>query len=178
MNSGTPFQQILDETDIRWNRQVDAGLASLMRRHQMSISVAEGFTTGHVGKKLGELLSLDQLFMGGVICSSPLLMIQLGGVNPRTIRDKGSACKDVAFEMAEHIRAQSKSKIGVSNAGHMTLSEDKKPGTFDSKFHVGFAFEKQTVVKSFETNGSRELVYEECVQSVLLFLKQYIPNQI
>ncbi len=83
----------------------------------LTLSVAESCSGGGLGNRITNVPGSSAVFLGGVIAYSNDLKKKLLGVDEYTIKKHGAVSKDTAKEMAQGIRKQTGSHIGLAITG-------------------------------------------------------------
>jgi PncC family amidohydrolase len=92
-------------------------VGSALVDHGFTISVAESCTGGLLSHTLTGISGSSAYFMGGVVAYSNQIKEQVLGVKTGTLIEHGAVSEQTACEMAEGIRNQFKTDIGLSTTG-------------------------------------------------------------
>lgn len=112
---------IEDELDelvySRGGESLEQIVAYYLEMRQATIAVAESCTGGLLGERLTSISGASRYFLGGAIVYTNDLKSALLEVPPLLIAEKGAVSREVAVAMAEGIRRQCKSTLGVGITG-------------------------------------------------------------
>jgi PncC family amidohydrolase len=92
-------------------------VGSALVDHGFTISVAESCTGGLLSHTLTGISGSSAYFMGGVVAYSNQIKEQVLGVKTGTLIEHGAVSEQTACEMAEGIRNQFNTDIGLSTTG-------------------------------------------------------------
>jgi len=132
-------------------------VASLLTRNNSTISAAESCTGGLLAQRLTSIAGSSSYFLGGVVSYSNELKTAWADVPAELIQTKGAVSSEVAIALAEGIRRQVGSTLGVGItgiAGPGGGSEEKPVGTVHIALsHAGGVKERGVVFP-----GDREAI--------------------
>ncbi|MBW1971454.1 MAG: CinA family protein [Deltaproteobacteria bacterium] len=129
-------------------------LGEKLRAIKATISTAESCTGGLIGHLITNVAGSSDYFERGVITYSNLAKHELIGVDSRLIEKHGAVSEQVAKAMAEGIKNNAKTTIGIGVtgiAGPTGGSKEKPIGTV----FIGVATPFETKVKRFQFKGKR-----------------------
>jgi len=132
-------------------------VAQLLIDHRSTISAAESCTGGLLAERLTRIPGSSNYFLGGVVCYSNELKTAWADVPPEIIAAKGAVSSEVAIALAEGIRRNVRSTLGVGItgiAGPGGGSEEKPVGTV----HVAVAGPAGTKERLVHLPGDREAI--------------------
>ncbi len=175
--SALQFQQALDHASLDLDRRVIADVARLLRKTQLTVSVAESLTGGLIGSRLSQLPGSSSYFIGGVICYSPLLKVKLCSVKPATIREHGIVSEAVAKEMAEGVSKLTGSRIALSTTGIAGPNGDDISKVDVGTVFIGFLFCGDIKVKRFQFSGNRTQIRTQTAYAALGYLRNWLTQQ-
>lgn len=132
-------------------------VAQLLIENRATIAAAESCTGGLLAERLTRIPGSSNYFLGGLVCYSNEMKTAWAGVPAELIAAKGAVSSEVAIALAEGVRRQVGSSLGVGItgiAGPGGGSEEKPVGT------VHIAVEGQTGVKEklVHLAGDREAI--------------------
>src|SRR5216684_4532847 len=130
-------------------------VASLLTRNSSTISAAESCTGGLLAQRLTSIAGSSSYFLGGVVSYSNELKTAWADVPQELIQTKGAVSGEVAIALAEGIRRQVGSTLGLGVtgiAGPGGGSEEKPVGLV----YVAVSDGKQTDVVERRFGGDRE----------------------
>src|SRR5438034_10041177 len=92
-------------------------VASLLTQHNYTISAAESCTGGLLAQRLTSIAGSSSYFLGGVVSYSNELKTAWADVPAELIQTKGAVSREVAMAVAEGIRCQVGSRLGLGITG-------------------------------------------------------------
>jgi PncC family amidohydrolase len=96
---------------------LSAEVGSILLDHGYTISTAESCTGGLLSHTLTGISGSSAYFIGGVVAYSNQIKEQVLGVGTQTLIDHGAVSEQTACEMADGIRNQFSTDIGLSTTG-------------------------------------------------------------
>lgn len=136
---------------------LEAVLAELLIKNNLTISTAESCTGGLIASKLVDYPGVSSVFMEGAVTYSNDAKIKRLGVKEETLELFGAVSEETAKEMAEGIAKTSETNIGLSTtgiAGPGGGTAEKPVGLV----YIGLYINGKTKVKKCEFTGSREMI--------------------
>ena len=115
---------------------------------------------------LTDIAGSSSVFMGSVVSYSNEVKINSLGVLKETLDSHGAVSTEVATQMADGVRKNLSTDIGISTtgiAGPGGGSEHKPVGTVC----IGVSFKDKTISKKLELHGDRNLLKKKFAASVL-----------
>ncbi|HDR16793.1 MAG TPA: CinA family nicotinamide mononucleotide deamidase-related protein [Desulfobacteraceae bacterium] len=150
-------------------------VGGLLRRHGLSVALAESCTGGLIGHLLTGEAGSSEYFKGGCIVYSNEAKMDLLGVNPDTLHAHGAVSGSTACEMASGVRGRLRADIGVAVsgiAGPGGGSFEKPVGTV----HLGFCSEKELFSGRYRFQGSRDRIKTEAAMMALDWIRRYLND--
>jgi nicotinamide-nucleotide amidase len=147
-------------------RTLEAVVGDLLRARRMTIAVAESCTGGLLASRLTDVPGSSDYVERGVVCYSNRAKTEMLGVPAALIAEHGAVSEPVARAMAQGIRSQAGTNIGVGVtgiAGPGGGSEQKPVGTVA----IAAIVDDEERVRSFQFLGGRDLVKFQAAQSSL-----------
>lgn len=140
-------------------------LLAALARHGWTIGIAESLTGGLVTASLVSVPGASAHVRGGVVSYATDLKHSLLGVDAELLAFHGAVHPEVARQMAEGVRRQTGSDVGVSTTGIAgPLSPDGQPvGTV----HIGIVTPDRTAVHSSVLEGNRDAIRRGTVRAAL-----------
>jgi nicotinamide-nucleotide amidase len=92
-------------------------VSELLKAKKLTLATAESCTGGILSSLLTNISGSSAYFERGVIAYSNRAKIELLGVSDKTLKRWGAVSSEVAKEMAEGIRKQARTDIGISTTG-------------------------------------------------------------
>lgn len=124
---------------------------------RQTLSVAESCTGGLIAERLTSVSGSSRSFLGGAVVYNDAMKTKLAGVPAELLATHGAVSKEVARALAEGIREQTGSSLGIGVtgiAGPTGGSEEKPVGLV----YVALAGSGKTQVKESHFHGDRERV--------------------
>ncbi len=167
------------ETRLRPRIETDADTekraAHLLTKNDKTISVAESCTGGLISNRLTSVPGSSRYFIAGLVTYSNDSKIELLDVDEDIIEEKGAVSAEVAMQMAEGVRINRDTDIGMAStgiAGPGGGSEEKPVGTV----HIGFSTREKTESRSFRFSGNRKEVKEQTSEKVLRWIIEELKD--
>jgi len=158
-------------------------VAKLLLDNRATIAAAESCTGGLLAERLTRIPGSSNYFLGGAVCYSNDMKSAWADVPPELIASKGAVSSEVAIALAEGIRRNVRSTLGVGItgiAGPGGGSEEKPVGTV----HVALASPNGIKERLVHLPGDREAIrfYAsqialDMVRLHLLFQSLVVPNR-
>jgi PncC family amidohydrolase len=96
---------------------IDAGVGTLLIRHQCTIATAESCTGGLVAARIVGVAGSSVYFLGGIVSYSNDAKHHLLGVPDLMLERYGAVSVDVALAMARGVRRKIGADIGIATTG-------------------------------------------------------------
>jgi competence/damage-inducible protein CinA-like protein len=141
-HSATPLEEIV---------------AQLLIENRATIAAAESCTGGLLAERLTRIPGSSNYFLGGLVCYSNEMKTAWAGVPAELIAAKGAVSSEVATALAEGVRRQVGSSLGVGItgiAGPAGGSEEKPVGTV----HIAVAGQTGVKERLVHLAGDREAI--------------------
>ncbi|MHB8076149.1 competence/damage-inducible protein A [Desulfosporosinus fructosivorans] len=150
-------------------------VGQLLKNRKSTISTAESCTGGLLGAGLTQEPGSSEFYVGGVVSYSNSVKQGLLGVSEESLSKYGAVSEVVAKEMAEGIRSQVGSDLGISTTGIAGPDggSDQKPVGL---VYVGLATPEGVQVEKIQFYGERESVRQLTVQAALNKVRIYMLN--
>jgi len=132
-------------------------VAQLLIDNHASISAAESCTGGLLAERLTRIPGSSNYFLGGLVCYSNETKTAWAGVPAELIAAKGAVSSEVAIALAEGVRRNVGSSLGVGItgiAGPGGGTEEKPVGTV----HIAVAGQSGVKEKMVHLAGDREAI--------------------
>ncbi len=98
-------------------RKLLEDIGNLLRKKDLTVSVAESCTGGLIGSFLTSVPGSSDYFKGGVIAYSNEIKTEILSVSPQTIKKFGAVSRETVREMARGVKELLKTDIGLSSSG-------------------------------------------------------------
>ena len=92
-------------------------LLEKLNKKGLTLGAAESCTGGMICEMVTGTPGASAVFLGGVVSYANEVKINILGVSPETLSQKGAVCENVAGMMAEGVRRATGCNIGVSTTG-------------------------------------------------------------
>ncbi|TGE35186.1 competence/damage-inducible protein A [Desulfosporosinus fructosivorans] len=150
-------------------------VGQLLKNQKLTIATAESCTGGLLGAGLTQEPGSSEFYVGGVVSYSNSVKQGLLGVSEESLSKYGAVSEVVAKEMAEGIRSQVGSDLGISTTGIAGPDggSDQKPVGL---VYVGLATPEGVQVEKIQFYGERESVRQLTVQAALNKVRMYMLN--
>ena len=127
----------------------------ILRDKGMTVATAESCTGGLLGKMMTDVPGSSDYYLGGVVCYSDALKVDLLGVSETSLERFGAVSEQVAAQMAVGIRRDTSADLGLSVtgiAGPGGETTEKPVGLV----LIGLSSDQETRVKRIQMAGPRE----------------------
>lgn len=151
-------------------------VGNLLKTKKLKIAVAESCTGGMLGEMITRIPGSSEYFQGGVISYNARIKENLLKVSSKVIRKYGEVSRQVAKLMAEGVRVNCHSDIGISItgiAGPGGATEKKKVGLA----YMALANGKKTITQKHQLFGSRQLIRLRSARRALNMLRMYLMGK-
>jgi PncC family amidohydrolase len=147
----------------------------ILRERGLTLSVAESCTGGLISHYITTLPGASNFFEAGIISYSAEAKKKILGISPSTIEKHGVVSEDTAIEMAEKIRALTKTDYALSTTGNLG------PGVLEGKekglIYIAVSNTGQTISREFRFTGNREKNKEAASLSALKLLIEVMEKR-
>jgi len=135
--------------------RLEETVVKMLAAAHKTIAVAESCTGGTISNRITNVSGSSDVFINGCVTYSNESKVRLLGVREETLKAHGAVSEEVAREMAEGIRARSKTDFGISTTGIAgpTGGTPEKPVGL---VYIGFATPERTEVKRHMLTFDRE----------------------
>jgi len=151
-------------------RSLEVVIGDILRVGRLTVSVAESCTGGLLASRLTDVPGSSDYVERGVVCYSNRAKVELAGVPEALLTEHGAVSEPVARAMAEGIRLQSGSSVGVGVtgiAGPGGGTPQKPVGTVS----IAVATDGDVRTRSFQFVGAREQIKFQATQAALNLLR-------
>jgi PncC family amidohydrolase len=146
----------------------------LLTKEGLTISVAESCTGGLISHYLTALPGSSAFFDAGVVTYSIESKKGILGVSSEIISNHGVVSEETAREMAEKVRALTRTDYSISATGN--LGPDVLEGKEKGLIYIAVSREGQTFSRELKLKGDRELNKKEAALQSLKFLIEVIGD--
>ena len=154
---------------------IEEVVGNLLKTKKLKLAVAESCTGGILGEMITRIPGSSKYFQGGVISYNAKIKEDLLKVPPEVIKKHGEVSEQVARLMAEGVRINCHSDIGISItgiAGPGGATEKKKVGLV----YMALADGKKTITQKHQLFGSRQLIRLRSSRRALNMLRNYLSD--
>jgi nicotinamide-nucleotide amidase len=136
------------------------------------IAVAESCTGGYISHMFTNVSGASNVLERGIVCYSNQAKIDLLNVDPKIIEQYGAVSKEVAAQLANNIRIQSKVDlgIGISGIAGPTGGTPEKPVGL---VFIGFSNQKETLVQKYNFKVDRITFKKKVLEKALQYIEQF-----
>jgi nicotinamide-nucleotide amidase len=155
---------------------IEKVVGNLLKIKKLTIALAESCTGGMLGEMITRIPGSSEYFQGGVISYSAKVKEDLLKVPPEAIKKYGEVSEQVARLMAEGVRINCHSDIGISItgiAGPGGATKKKKVGLV----YMALADGKKTITHKHQLFGNRQLVRLRSARRALNILRMYLMGK-
>lgn len=151
-------------------------VGELLRRHNLTIAVAESCTGGLIGHRLTEIPGSSDYLDQAIVAYSNRSKIELLGVKSETLETFGAVSEQTAQEMAEGIRKTSTCDIGAATTGIAgpTGGTPQKPVGL---VYIAIADKFDTITKQLNLYGERSRIKIQASQALLNLLRKHLNEK-
>lgn len=157
-------------------RALEAVVGQLLRANHLKVSVAESCTGGLLTSRLTDVPGSSDYVDRGVVCYSNRAKVDVLGVPDTLIAAHGAVSEPVAEAMAQAIRRQTGSGVGIGVtgiAGPGGGTAEKPVGTVA----IALVVEGNQRVRTFQFVGGREQIKFQAAQAALNLLRLMLEGR-
>lgn len=166
-------EKLLDDTEERIFQEVgtycygtdettlEQVVVDLLKKKGMTISSAESITGGLFASEIIRASGASTVFPGSIVSYQTQVKQDILGVSKETIQSYGVVSEPCAKEMAQKIKEQFHTDIGISFTG--VAGPDSLENQEIGTVYIGIATQEETAVKSFRFNGNRNEIRKRAV---------------
>ncbi len=148
-------------------------IGALLLKHHLRLATAESCTGGQIASQITAIAGASGYFESGVIAYNNAAKTRLLSVSETLIEKKGAVSAEVARAMAEGIRKNAETELGLSVtgiAGPDGGSDEKPVGLV----FIALASQKKTEVIRFHFSGDRKTIQDKATQTALEQVLTYL----
>jgi len=156
-------------------RRIEEEIGHLLRQKNASISVAESCTGGLIAHRITNISGSSDYFDCAIVSYSNKAKIDLLGVSSSLIKRHGPVSEPVARAMAEGIRRQRQTTIGLATtglAGPLGATAENPIGTV----YIALASADRTIVRRFSFPGEREDIKRRTADKSFEMILAYLAD--
>ena len=151
-----------------------AAVVGALRRHGLTIAVAESLTGGLLIAELISVPGASAVVRGGVVAYATELKAELLGVDAALLAASGAIHPEVARQMASGVRARLGADIGISTTG--VAGPDPQDGHEPGEVWLGFAVGEEVSAVGLALGGDRGTIRRDTVSESLSRLRLLLPE--
>ena len=148
-------------------------IGDLLQKHKLKIGVAESATGGLISHKITNTPDSSEYFEGSIISYSNKVKTNLLAVKESTLRSYGAVSSETSKEMAQGVRREMNTDIGLASTGIAGPSGDtsEKPVGL---VYIGLATKDVLISKKYVFHGNRDENKKAFSDVALNTLKKYL----
>ncbi|NAS11880.1 competence/damage-inducible protein A [Poritiphilus flavus] len=157
------------------NGAIEAVVASLLTKRNLTLAVAESFTGGNIAAKLTAIPGASAYFMGSIVSYATAAKIQVLGIPKELVEKYSVVSPEVAGAMAEQAKSQLQSDFAIAttgNAGPTKGDSDADVGTV----YIAIASPSGVKAQKFTMGNHRTRIVQKSVHKAFEMLKAEILN--
>jgi nicotinamide-nucleotide amidase len=151
-----------------------AAVISSLRRHGLTIAVAESLTGGLLVAELVSVPGASDVVRGGVVAYATDLKASLLGVDAALLAASGPIHPDVARQLADGVRARLGADVGIATTG--VAGPDPQDGHAAGEVWLGFAIGDEVTAVGLSLGGDRETIRRDTVSESLSRVLLLLPE--
>ncbi len=145
---------------------LEENILKLLKEKHYTIATAESCTGGLLAATLINCSGVSACYEEGFVTYSNAAKHKYIGVKEETLRAYGAVSRETAKEMAEGVKKEAHSAIGLATTG-IAGPDGGTPFKPVGLVYIGIALGKETYVKELRLRGTRQEVREQTVKRVL-----------
>lgn len=160
---------------IEVRSETEKEAAHLLTKKNKTIATAESCTGGLIANRLTDVPGSSSYFIAGFVTYSNMAKIELLDVDEKTIQEKGAVSPEVAEMMADGVRKDRGTDIGLATtgiAGPGGGTEKKPVGTV----HMALSTDGKTENRLFHFGGDRRDVKKQTSEKALQWLIERLKD--
>ena len=150
-------------------------LVDALKLHRMKISTAESFTGGGVGGAIVSIPGASEVFYEGINAYDSLAKCRRLGVHEATIRERGAASDETAYEMAAGLILQGNCDLAIATTGIAGPDTDASGGP-KGMCYLAVGTRRRIRVFRHDILGDRETVTKTAINFALFHALEEISD--
>lgn len=146
-----------------------------LRRHKMSIALAESCTGGAATAKLTDVPGSSAYLIGSVVCYANRIKTEIIGVAPSILQEHGAVSRETAVAMASGIRDRFAADIGIGITG-IAGPDGGTAAKPVGLVYMAIAGPQGVIVEEEHFSGQRIAIKARATNSTLNLLRQYLQK--
>lgn len=164
------FQEILDEAETSLDKTINYDVATLLKKVEASVAVAETITEGVIMRRFLNLPSLTSPVTCSIVCTHPSSLINLGEVQVSSVKNHDFA--QISSELAKGLFRKTNASVCIGCSG--ILGSPDSSGYYESKCYFSFLIQGQLFQKYILASGDKDAVLSTLSQACFVFLKHIL----
>ncbi|MBS1516191.1 MAG: competence/damage-inducible protein A [Bacteroidetes bacterium] len=143
----------------------------LLTQKKLTLAAAESCTGGLLSSRITDVSGSSAYFLGGIVSYANEAKIEFLDIKEDTLKNYGAVSEQTAIEMAENVRKNFNSDIGISTtgiAGPTGGTAEKPVGLV----YIGYSDREKTYAKQFLFSAFRERNKKRAAQEALEILRK------
>lgn len=151
-------------------------IGKLLTEKNLTLATAESCTGGMLSSRITDVSGSSAYFMGGIVSYSNEAKKKFLNINEDIFENFGAVSEQTAMQMAENVRKQFNTDIGLSTTGIAgpTGGTDTKPVGL---VYIGYSDKEKTYVKQFFFGNFRERNKKRAAQMALEILRKELTKK-
>ncbi len=141
-------------------------LVEALKLRRMTVSVAESFTGGGVGRAIVRVPGASAVYFEGLNTYHAQAKIERLNVSEETVAQKGTVSDETAYEMAAGLLAGGHCDLAVATTGVAGPDPDEK-GNPAGLFYIAVGTRERVNVYRYQLKGTRESITETAINYAL-----------
>ena len=167
-----PIEQLLgDRIYSRNGEPLEATVGALLRRRQVTLSVAESCTGGMLAEHITAVPGSSDYFRGGFLVYTDAMKTSLLGVDPALLKEHTAVSEPAATAMAVGAKQRTGSNFALSVTG-VAGPDGGTEATPVGTVFIGLADESNSTARRFQFLGDRARVRTLATQTALDLLRK------
>lgn len=176
MDKNVEFEAFLSQMLSAIGKTIEEELANLLKKENLSVAVAESLTGGLISERLTSRPGASDYFIGGLVCYSNRIKVLSLGIPAQLIAKEGPVSQEVAQLMAENIKKQFKTSIGLSATGVAGPDITSPPKPIGLTY-IAVSSDKGNEFKELMLSGTRKEIREKAAQAALGLLWIHLSGE-
>jgi nicotinamide-nucleotide amidase len=171
------FARLKDYIFAYGEETLEGVIANLLTEKKLTIAVAESCTGGMITDRLTDVSGSSNYLERGLITYSNAAKISMLGVPAEIIEKPGAVSEETAKLMAEGVRKQAGTDLGLAStgiAGPTGGSKEKPVGTV----YLAVADSKQTICRHYAYRWDRKMNKAIFTEAALFLLKNLLQGKV
>lgn len=151
-------------------------ISDLFWKEGLTLATAESCTAGNVAAAITAIPGSSHFYRGGIIAYSNEVKVNLLGVNPETLENKGAVSEETVIEMVKGAMKSMNSDCAVATsgiAGPTGGTPDKPVGTV----WIAVGKQEKIVTMKLEGDEGRQKNIANATQKALQMLRNILQNE-